>query len=344
MAGRAGGYRSGMSQLRPQGSSHERERSDDRTGGSVGTEPVPVDRGGTHPLSRRSQRRPGGRRRALCRRRRRRGRGPLSPRARRRGARHSAALCDAARPARSPTVLARSDLRGARRLCPVAAESATSLGFVGEGCVVHRERHRGRSGLDGPPLRGPAPRARQTAVTSPSNQWTASTSSPSAASSRSRRPTGSASIETLAFLGRPTLGVWGAPRQADNYVATSPPRTWPNSASVWPTRSTRRRKSRWARSVRTSWPRLLFSQTTPGSYVATTGCLSFVAEDVAGSSLTALVAELTSDEDPAALALDAQGFENQVAESQGSRLIVLSPQPSFNELDVMIDAASSRTL
>ncbi len=29
-------------------------------------------------------------------------------------------------------------------------------------------------------------------------------------------------LETLAFLGRPTFGVWGAPRQADNYVSYAP--------------------------------------------------------------------------------------------------------------------------
>jgi hypothetical protein len=67
--------------------------------------------------------------------------------------------------------------------------------------------------------------------------------------------------------------------------------------------------------------------------------LSFVAEDVAGSSLTAFVAELASDEDPEGLALDAHEVERQVAEAQGSRLIVLSPQPNFSELDVEIDVA-----
>ncbi len=146
-------------------------------------------------------------------------------------------------------------------------------------------------------------------------------------------------LETLAFLGRPTFGVWGAPRQADNYVSYAPSTNLAQLCVSLADALEASKKVTVGPIGQDQLAAMLFSQTTPGSYVATTGCLSFVAEDVAGSSLTALVAELTSDEDPAALALDAQGFENQVAESQGSRLIVLSPQPSFNELDVMIDAA-----
>ncbi len=146
-------------------------------------------------------------------------------------------------------------------------------------------------------------------------------------------------LETLAFLGRPTFGVWGAPRQADNYVSYAPTTNLAQLCVSLADALEASKKVTVGPIGQDQLAAILFSQTTPGSYVATNGCLSFVAEDVAGSSLTALVAELTSDEDPAALALDAQGFENQVAESQGSRLIVLSPQPSFSELDVVIDAA-----
>jgi hypothetical protein len=146
-------------------------------------------------------------------------------------------------------------------------------------------------------------------------------------------------IETLAFLGRPTRGWGGSPRQADNYVAYEPTTNLAQLCVSLADALDSSKKVVVGPIGQDQLAAVLFSQTTPGSYVATTGCLSFVAEDVAGSSLTALVAELPSDEDPATLAVAAQGFENQVAESQGSRLIVLSPQPSFNELDVMIDVA-----
>jgi hypothetical protein len=95
-----------------------------------------------------------------------------------------------------------------------------------------------------------------------------------------------------------------------------------------------------------------FSMTTPGSYVPTTGCLSFVTDEVSGrGSFTALVAELPddtddddddddddyTDDDPETdthsetLVQGAIDTDQQVAACDGRRLIVLSPQPSFNE-------------
>jgi hypothetical protein len=92
-----------------------------------------------------------------------------------------------------------------------------------------------------------------------------------------------------------------------------------------------------------------FSLTAPGSYLSVLGCLSFVATDVAGSALTAFVAELPlgADDDldldtrldAAALAAAAGAIDGQVAVADASRVILLSPQPSFDEeLDVVIDA------
>jgi hypothetical protein len=149
-------------------------------------------------------------------------------------------------------------------------------------------------------------------------------------------------LETLAFLGRPTFGLWGAPRQADNYVAYEPTTNLAQLCVSLADALEASKKVTVGPIGQDQLAAMLFSQTTPGSYVATTGCLSFVAEDLAGSSLTALVAELESDEDPAVLALEARSVEDQVAESEGSRLIVLSPQPSFSDLDVMIDASEFR--
>jgi hypothetical protein len=79
------------------------------------------------------------------------------------------------------------------------------------------------------------------------------------------------------------------------------------------------------------------------------GCLSFVSFDVAGSALTAFVAELptTTDDDvdldtrldATALAVAASEIDGQVAVAEASRLLLLSPQPSFDDdIDVVIDA------
>ena len=91
-----------------------------------------------------------------------------------------------------------------------------------------------------------------------------------------------------------------------------------------------------------------FSITTPGSYLPTAGCLSFITDEVNGrGSFTALVAELPddtdvddddyTDDDPETdtdsetLVQAAIDTDQQVAACDGRRLIVLSPQPSFDE-------------
>jgi hypothetical protein len=75
----------------------------------------------------------------------------------------------------------------------------------------------------------------------------------------------------------------------------------------------------------------LFSLAVAGSYVATSGCLSFVAdEERERSSFTAFVAELI-DDDAAALALSAIDTNQQWALYDERRLIVLSPQPRFDD-------------
>jgi hypothetical protein len=156
-------------------------------------------------------------------------------------------------------------------------------------------------------------------------------------------------VETLVFQGKPTFGLWGAPRQADN-VLTYQPTT--NLAQLCVSLA----DSLDASGAVTTGPigqdqlsATSFSQTTPGSYLPVLGCLSFVATDVAGSALTAFVAELprvaedddeNSDEhlDAGALAIAASEIDGQVAVADGSRVILLSPQPSFDEeIDVEID-------
>ena len=95
-----------------------------------------------------------------------------------------------------------------------------------------------------------------------------------------------------------------------------------------------------------------FSITAPGSYLPTTGCLSFITDEVGGrGSFIALVAELPddtdndddnddddyTDDDPETdtdsetLVQAAIDTDQQAAACDGRRLIVLSPQPSFDE-------------
>jgi hypothetical protein len=156
-------------------------------------------------------------------------------------------------------------------------------------------------------------------------------------------------VETLVFQGKPTFGLWGAPRQADNVLTYQPTTNLAQlCASVADALDTSGKVAT-GPIGQDQLSATSFSQTTPGSYLDVLGCLSFVATDVAGSALTVFVAELpmaTEDDldldtrlDASALAAAAREIDGQVAVADASRVILLSPQPSFDEeIDVEMDA------
>jgi hypothetical protein len=156
-------------------------------------------------------------------------------------------------------------------------------------------------------------------------------------------------VETLVFQGKPTLGLWGAPRQADNVLSFRPTTNLAQLCASLADALDASAKVTTGPIGQDQLAATSFSQFAPGSYLPVLGCLSFVSFDVAGSALTAFVAELptTTDDDldldsrldAAALATAASEIDGQVAVAQGSRLILLSPQPSFDDdIDVVIDA------
>jgi hypothetical protein len=70
----------------------------------------------------------------------------------------------------------------------------------------------------------------------------------------------------------------------------------------------------------------------PGSYIDTTGCLSFVADEKGGASFTAFVAELLDDDAPTLVA-SAIDTDDQSAVYDQRRLILLTPQPQFDDVE-----------
>jgi hypothetical protein len=89
-----------------------------------------------------------------------------------------------------------------------------------------------------------------------------------------------------------------------------------------------------------------FTLTSAGSYIECTGCLSFEAagHDARGAYLV-YVAELPGGTDVAALADAAASTGAQSSLYEGQRLIVLSPQPSFDEADdEPVDLAGAESL
>ncbi len=75
----------------------------------------------------------------------------------------------------------------------------------------------------------------------------------------------------------------------------------------------------------------LFDLAVSGSYVATTGCLSFLVDSPeVATSVLVVVAELSPDEDVDDLIESADEVDGQDVVVDGRRLVVLSPQPVFD--------------
>ena len=153
-------------------------------------------------------------------------------------------------------------------------------------------------------------------------------------------------IETLAFQGRPTRGLGGSPRQADNYVAYEPTTNLAQLCASLADALDSSKKVVIGPIGQDQLAATLFSQTDAGVLLATAGCLSFVAEDVTGSSLTAFVAELPGDED------DPRRWPSRpsaASENRGRgvpRVSAYRAQPSAQfrcEIDVTSTSPSSRT-
>jgi hypothetical protein len=156
-------------------------------------------------------------------------------------------------------------------------------------------------------------------------------------------------VETLVFQGKPTFGLWGAPRQADNVLSYQPTTNLAQLCASLADALDSTGEVTTGPIGQDQLSATSFSQTTPGSYLPVLGCLSFVATDAAGSALTAFVAELPGVAegdldldtrlDGVTLAAAAGEIEGQVAVADASRVILLSPQPSFDdEIDVELDA------
>jgi hypothetical protein len=144
-------------------------------------------------------------------------------------------------------------------------------------------------------------------------------------------------VETMVFRSKSTIAFLGAPRQADHAIEFAPTT---NLAQLAASLADALDASSTVVTGPIGQDQLAassFGQTTSGSYLPVAGCLSFVAENAVGS-FSVLVAELFDEMDVDELAAGANETNEQFGASDGRRLIVLSPQPSFDDdYDVMID-------
>ena len=145
---------------------------------------------------------------------------------------------------------------------------------------------------------------------------------------------GAGFVETLVFRGRATISFFGAPNRLGDNVLTFHPATnlAQLAASVADSFDTAGRVT--TPLGQDQLAATTFALTVPGSYLATTGCLSCVAEGPGdSSSFNVVVAELPSDVDVAHLADAASETDGQRALVDGQRLIVLSAVPDFSGSD-----------
>jgi len=139
-------------------------------------------------------------------------------------------------------------------------------------------------------------------------------------------------VEQQVFRGTPTISFLGAPRQGDNKVGYHPTT---NLAQLGASLADAMDGSGDVSTGPLGQDQLAasaLSLSVPGSYLETTGCLSFVADARSRApSFTAFVAELPPGIDVAELAAAASTTNDQVAVFDDVRLVVLSPQPSFED-------------
>ncbi|HEY1762866.1 MAG TPA: hypothetical protein VGG17_09760 [Acidimicrobiales bacterium] len=144
-------------------------------------------------------------------------------------------------------------------------------------------------------------------------------------------------VETMIFRSKSTIAFLGAPRQADHAIEFAPST---NLAQLAASLADALDASSTVVTGPIGQDQLAassFGQTASGSYLPVAGCLSFVAENAVGS-FSVLVAELFEEMDVDELAEGANQVNDQFGASDGRRLIVLSPQPSFDDdYDAMID-------
>jgi hypothetical protein len=144
-------------------------------------------------------------------------------------------------------------------------------------------------------------------------------------------------VETLVFRSKSTIAFLGAPRQADNVIEYAPTTNLAQLASSLADALDASGKVVTGPIGQDQLAASTLGQTASGSYIPVAGCLSFVAENPVGSC-TVFVAEMLEGADTGELAEGANNTHEQFGASDGRRLIVLSPQPSFDDdYDAMID-------
>ena len=141
-------------------------------------------------------------------------------------------------------------------------------------------------------------------------------------------------IEQQVFRGTPTISFLGAPRQGDNQIGYQPAT---NLAQLGASLADALDLSGHVTTGPLGQDQVAASTvllSLSGSYLETTGCLSFGADAEDGArSFTTFVAELPPETDVAGLAAAASMTNDQVAVFNDVRLVILSPLPSFADDD-----------
>jgi hypothetical protein len=141
-------------------------------------------------------------------------------------------------------------------------------------------------------------------------------------------------IEMLVFRDATRLGFRGAPKLGANEIEFQPRSNLAQLAVTLADALDASGKVVTGPLRQDQLPATCFSLTVSGSYVTSAGCLSFVADGVAGEpSFTVYVAELPEGTDVEALADAAVDTDDQAAVYDQDRLLLFSPLPSFEEVD-----------
>ena len=144
-------------------------------------------------------------------------------------------------------------------------------------------------------------------------------------------------VETLVFRDKSTFAFYTPPRVGDDVIVFHPSTNLAQLAVTLADALDAQGSVVTGPIAQDQLAGMLCSMQVAGTYIDTTGCLSFVVDPLEGTgAFSVFVAELPDETDMQALVAGAQ-LDDQLAFANGQRLILFVAQPSFDDEESVVD-------
>ncbi len=150
-------------------------------------------------------------------------------------------------------------------------------------------------------------------------------------------------VETLVFRDKSTFAFYTPPRVGDDVIVFHPSTNLAQLAVTLADALDAQGSVVTGPIAQDQLAGMLCSMQVAGTYIDTTGCLSFVVDPLEGTgAFSVFVAELPDEADMGALVAGAQ-MDDQLAFANGQRLVLFVAQPSFDDEESVVDLGTYAT-